>query len=118
MYDNIIDNTKLIDLIRGYHNESKKYFVFDAHVIEDKEITYLIATNDYKRYIKEGNFITYNDANLKEGIKKSLLKTLDKISKSWTVHCYYYEFETFLKKFYNISEYNYDRLLKIQKTLY
>jgi len=54
------------------------------------------------------------DNSKNDKIKSILLYKLDVINSAWLKYCYYYaSFSTFLKA-YNVSQYSYNKMLKIE----
>lgn len=86
-----------------------------AYKIIDKPIKFTNKDLDFDN-IEDLDFVIYtSDFNIMLEIKKQLVKRLNLLIKAWTKQCYYYNsFEDYIN-YFDLSLYNYKRLLKLSK---
>lgn len=106
------------DLLRVI-NTNKEYIVFNYHVFNVGAKIDVICTDHFERYnkyLEDGySFVISLYTEEYETIKEILTDRLKEINNSWFINCYYFSFELFLKEKFNISYYNYMRLIKLNK---
>jgi hypothetical protein len=115
-----LTSLKTKELLRVYHS-NKTFIALPAPIETELKLDNqrVFLTNDWNKckeivsdHISEATYIKYH----KLEIKDILIGRLSLISKSYTQQCYYYTFEDFISK-YGISNYNYQRLLKLEKEI-
>ena len=113
-----LEDVETNDLLRALYNETKEYLHFSFIVTNVGSVSRLKCTNSYKECNENTwngyDFTLENSLENDEAIIYILRGRLKNIASSWTQNCYYYEWEQFLKEV-GISQYNYNRLLKIER---
>ncbi len=111
---NQLENIETSVLLRALYS-NKEYLLFDIAVCNAGHVTRLHCTDTFKTPCDDGySFILENTYETEEAIIYVLRERLATITKQWTINCYHYDWVDFLSK-YGVSEYNYQRLLKIEK---
>ncbi len=108
------------DLLRVI-NSNKEYFIVNYSVSNSGAAVWINCTNTYKDI---GSSSTYNGYDFiftmydeeYHTIQALLIKRLKNIVNGWLKYCYEYSsMAAYLKQVYNLSMYNYHRLLKIDR---
>ena len=102
-----MDKISTKDLLKIYYGKKETYYIIANKVRStNKELLFEdMVSLDY--LIQKSDFETI------EEIKDILIKRLNSIVKSWNKNYMNYEFKEHLKK-YNISKYNFTRLLEME----
>ena len=112
-----LEEVETNDLLRALYSE-KEYLYISFSVTNCGHISHLKCSNTYKETNRNTwngyDFVLENSLENDEAIIYILRGRLKTMSSSWAQNCYYYDWEQHLKK-WGISNYNYQRLLKIER---